>query len=61
MKYFILINVDGRKPQAQSTNVIGIGKWAHTATGAVPAPGTPAQTSTSAPRSEFVNDLQKAG
>ena len=34
---------DFRKPQAQPSNVIGIGKWAHTSTGNAPAPATPTQ------------------
>ncbi|CAD6567625.1 MAG: cleavage polyadenylation factor subunit fip1 [Tremellales sp. Tagirdzhanova-0007] len=33
--------LDLRKPQTQTSNVIGIGKWAHTATGVVASPGPP--------------------
>ncbi|ORY35050.1 hypothetical protein BCR39DRAFT_556550 [Naematelia encephala] len=42
--------LDLRKPQAQPSNVIGIGKWAHTSTGKEVAPSaSPAPTPTKAP------------
>lgn len=35
---------EDRKPQQQQSNVIGIGKWAHTSTGQAPAAVTPSQS-----------------
>lgn len=43
-------SADSSKPQAAPTNVIGIGKWAHTSTGQAPVPvnATPTKPATPA-------------
>jgi pre-mRNA 3'-end-processing factor FIP1 len=43
-----------RRPQAQQSNVIGIGKWAHTSTGVAP-PVASTSTPTPAPANQSIN------
>lgn len=58
--------LDLRKPQQQTSNVIGIGKWAHTATGSAappaadPLPAKPATPSKAAPAPDALTDYTPA-